>query len=239
MDIQSFMIGNMPAALYGGPSEKGFIFVHGLCGCKEEGARFAEIAAPLGWQTLAVDLPGHGGRQDNTPLVPWEAGKELRAVLDYARSMWKRVGVRAISLGAYMSLTAFADEAPLDMCLLSSPLVDMERMITDMMAAANVSEARLEKEREIPAGDQTLSWDYLCWTRAHPVYAVSPRTYIFRAQGDELIPTETVERFAAENHAHLYIMPGGEHWLHTEEDVKVMSAWEKLYLCAMKVECGW
>lgn len=226
MDTQSFMIGNMPAALYGEPSEKGFIFIHGLCGCKEEGARFAEIAAPLDWQTLAVDLPGHGGRRDNTPLVPWEAGKELRAVLDYARSMWKRVGVRAISLGAYMSLTAFADEAPLDMCLLSSPLVDMERMITDMMAAAKVSEARLEREREIPAGDQTLSWDYLCWTRAHPVHAVSPRTFILYAEGDTLIPRETVDAFTRKAHVELTLLPKGEHWLHTPDELAAMGTWE-------------
>ena len=226
MDTQSFMIGNMPAALYDGPSEKGFIFVHGLCGCKEEGARFAEIAAPLGWQTLAVDLPGHSGRQDNTPLVPWEAGKELRAVLEYARSMWTRVGVRAISLGAYISLTAFADEAPPDMCLLSSPLVDMERMITDMMAAANVNEARLEREREIPAGDQTLSWDYLCWTRAHPVHAVSPRTFILYAEGDTLIPRETVDAFARKACAELTLLPKGEHWLHTPDELAAMGAWE-------------
>lgn len=226
METQLFMIGNMPAALYGRPSEKGFIFVHGLCGCKEEGARFAEIAAPPGWQTLAVDLPGHGGRRDNTPLVPWEAGRELRAVLDYARSMWKRVGVRAISLGAYMTLTAFADEAPLDMCLLSSPLVDMERMITDMMAAANVSEARLEKEREIPAGDQTLSWDYLCWTRAHPVHAVSRRTFVLYAEGDALIPRETVEAFTRKARAELTLLPQGEHWLHTPDELAAMGDWE-------------
>ena len=233
MDTQSFMIGNMPAALYGEPSEKGFIFVHGLCGRKEEGARFAEIAAPLGWQTLAVDLPGHGGRQDDTPLVPWEAGRELRAALDYARSMWKRVGVRAISLGAYIALTAFADEAPLDMCLLSSPLVDMERMIKDMMAASGVSEARLEKEREIPAGDQTLSWDDLCWTRAHPVHAVSPRTFILCAEGDALIPRETVETFARKACASLTLLPQGEHWLHTPDELAAMGGWETRCLKAL------
>ena len=158
---------------------------------------------------------------------------ELRAALDYARSMWKRVGVRAISLGAYMALTAFADEAPLDMCLLSSPLVDMERMIKDMMAASGVSEARLEKEREIPAGDQTLSWDDLCWTRAHPVHAVSPRTFILCAEGDALIPRETVETFARKACASLTLLPQGEHWLHTPDELAAMGGWETRCLKAL------
>ena len=31
-------------------------------------APFAELAVPLGWQVLSVDLPEHGGRRDGAPL---------------------------------------------------------------------------------------------------------------------------------------------------------------------------
>ena len=56
MKMWNMNIGATPAALYGEPAEGVFLFVHGQCGCKEEAARFAELAAPHGWQVLAVDL---------------------------------------------------------------------------------------------------------------------------------------------------------------------------------------
>ena len=52
-----FDISGIPAALYGERSDKVFLFVHGQFGCKEEAERFAEVANPLGWQVLAIDLP--------------------------------------------------------------------------------------------------------------------------------------------------------------------------------------
>ena len=66
-----FEIGKPPAVLYGGEADRVFLYVHGLCGNKEEAERFAEIACPLGWQVLGIDLPEHGGRQDGVCLVPW------------------------------------------------------------------------------------------------------------------------------------------------------------------------
>ena len=69
--------GQAPAIVYGEPSERAFLFVHGLCGNKEEGERFAALVNPKGWQVLAVDLPEHNGRQDGVRLVPWEAVPEL------------------------------------------------------------------------------------------------------------------------------------------------------------------
>lgn len=55
-------IENIPAVLYGDAAEKAYLFVHGQCGCKEEGFAFAEITCPAGYQVVAVDLPEHGTR---------------------------------------------------------------------------------------------------------------------------------------------------------------------------------
>ena len=38
MTEHPFSIEHMPAVLYGEPSKRAYLFVHGQCGCKEEGA---------------------------------------------------------------------------------------------------------------------------------------------------------------------------------------------------------
>ena len=139
MKRENFNIGQMPVSLYGEAAQRAFVFVHGLCGSAEEGLRFAEIVAPHGWQVLAVNLPEHGGRADGVRLLPWTAIPELQAVLNYAQARWTQLAVRATSIGAWFSLHAFGG-AKLEMCLLNSPLTDMENMIRGMMGQAGVTE---------------------------------------------------------------------------------------------------
>ena len=43
------MIQGIPAVFYGEEAEKGYLFVHGQGGNKEEAAAFAERAIPLGF----------------------------------------------------------------------------------------------------------------------------------------------------------------------------------------------
>ena len=66
----TFSLGPTPATLWGPGSEAVFLFVHGLGGNRREAAPFAELAVPLGWQVLSVDLPEHGGRRDGAPPSP-------------------------------------------------------------------------------------------------------------------------------------------------------------------------
>lgn len=50
-----------------------------------------------------------------------------------------------------------------------SPVLDMERLIRDMMGWANVTEAQLEREQSISTDfGQTLSWEYLSYARSIP-----------------------------------------------------------------------
>ena len=49
--------------VYGAPGEKGYIFVHGQNGHKEEAEAFAKNAVPAGYQVLSIDLPEHGERK--------------------------------------------------------------------------------------------------------------------------------------------------------------------------------
>ncbi len=57
----------------------------------------------------------------------------------------------------------------IEKALFISPVLDMERLILDMMSWANVSEKELSEKREIPTDfGETLSWKYLCFVRGKP-----------------------------------------------------------------------
>ena len=58
MNQLTFSIGPTPATLRGPESGSVFLFVHSPGGNRRETAPFAELAVPLGWQVLSVDLPG-------------------------------------------------------------------------------------------------------------------------------------------------------------------------------------
>ena len=150
---------SVPAVLYGSPSPQVWLCLHGKGGRKEEAESFAQVVCPKGWQVLAIDLPGHGARSGGPELfTPWHAVPELRDLLSLSGQKWNRLALRAVSLGAWFSLLAFQDR-PLDRALFVSPVLDMERLIQEMMSWAGVTESRLEAEWEISTEfGETLSW---------------------------------------------------------------------------------
>ncbi len=222
------MWGHTPYLCYGQTSDQVCLFLHGQSGHKEEGERFAQIATPKGWQVVAIDLPQHGQRQGGAePFLPWVVVPELEQVWQELQGRWKRIALRANSIGAWLAMLALAGK-PVDTCLFVSPVVDMENLIQTMMTWAGVTEERLEREREILTDfGQTLSWDYLKYVRQHPVHALSAHTNILYGDQDNLVPQPVVECFARAEGAHLTVCPGGEHWFHTPEQMKVMGTWEE------------
>ena len=222
------MWGHTPYLCYGQTSDQVCLFLHGQSGHKEEGERFAQIANPKGWQVVAIDLPQHGQRQGGAePFLPWVVVPELEQVWQELQGRWKRIALRANSIGAWLAMLTLAGK-PVDTCLFVSPVVDMENLIQTMMTWAGVTEERLEREREIPTDfGQTLSWDYLKYVRQHPVHALSAHTNILYGDQDNLVPQPVVECFARAEGAHLTVYPGGEHWFHTPEQMKVMGTWEE------------
>ena len=206
------MWGHTPYLCYGQTSDQVCLFLHGQSGHKEEGERFAQIANPKGWQVVAIDLPQHGQRQGGAePFLPWVVVPELEQVWQELQGRWKRIALRANSIGAWLAMLALAGK-PVDTCLFVSPVVDMENLIQTMMTWAGVTEERLEREREILTDfGQTLSWDYLKYVRQHPVHALSAHTNILYGDQDNLVPQPVVECFARAEGAHLTVCPGGEH----------------------------
>ena len=74
---------HIPAAIWGVPSSKVYLYVHGQDGNKEEAATFAEIVGRYGFQTLSIDLPGHGERKDEkAAFLPWEVVPEIQSVME-------------------------------------------------------------------------------------------------------------------------------------------------------------
>ena len=111
-----------------------------------------------------------------------------------------------------------------------SPVLDMERLILDMMGRVGVSEQTLRERGEIPTDfGETLSWEYLSYVREHPIAWQAP-TEILYAGGDHLVSRQTVERFAAEHGAGLTVLEDGEHWFHTKAQLAFLDGWVKRVL---------
>ena len=124
-------------------------------------------------------------------------------------------------------LAAQVEQVQVNKALLVSPIVDMEDLITSMMKWAGVSEDELKRRGEIPtAFGETLSWEYLCWVRSHPLVWNVP-TEILYAANDSMTPRSVINSFVAGSHASLTVMEEGEHWFHTEEQLHFLGNWEK------------
>ena len=226
MREERFTIQNIPSIMYGDSSEKLFLYIHGKMGRKEEAAHLAEIVCPEGYQVLSIDLPGHGERTGEMErFVPWEALPELQAVCEFARQRWKKIRLYANSIGAYFSLLAFR-EVKLEKSLFVSPILDMEKLIRDMMGWAGVTQEQLKEAGEIPAAfGETLSWNYLTYAAEHRITEWDSPTAILYAGHDHLTARETVDDFAKRFGCTVTLMENGEHWFHTEEQLAVLDTW--------------
>ena len=150
MDKIKLEVAGIPAVLYGKRSRRVYLYVHGKNGSAAEAARFARTACPAGWQVLAVDLPEHGARKDSPEkLVPWVVTRELQAVYARMQPVWKHIRVYGVSIGAWLAMQALQTQQP-EKALLVSPIVDMEKLILDLMQQAGVTEEQLRTAGEIP-----------------------------------------------------------------------------------------
>lgn len=189
------------------------VYVHGKGGSAAE----AEHYKPL---FIGADVIGFDYKARN----PWEAKAEFPPFFAAAREEYGRVTLVANSIGAYFSMHALTDEKP-DNALLISPVADMEKLITGMMAAAGITEAELKSKGVIPTPfGEPISWEYLCYARANPLYWEVP-TRILRGENDALADSSSVAELAERINAELTVMPGGEHWFHTPEQMRFLDEW--------------
>ena len=186
---------------------KQVIYIHGKGGNADE----AEHYKPL---FTDYDVVGF----DYKSQTPWEAEKEFPAYFEEQTKNCDEVILIANSIGAYFSMASLYDKK-LSQAFFISPIVDMEKLITDMMKWDNITEQELSIRKEIPTKfGETLSWEYLCYVRKHPI-KWDITTHIIYGDCDDLTSYDTVQAFAEKISAELSIMRGGEHWFHTDEQM--------------------
>ena len=156
--------------------------------------------------------------------TPWEAREEFSQFFTTQRKNCDTLTLVANSIGAFFCMSSL-DEARIDKAYFISPVVNMEKLICNMMMWANVTEQELAEKMEIATEfGETLSWKYFSYVREHPVSWQVP-TRILYGEHDNLTSLETISAFAKNADAELTVMPGGEHWFHTEEQMRFLDAW--------------
>lgn len=189
---------------------KAVLYIHGKGGSAAE----AEHYIPLfpGRDVLGFDYKAG---------TPWEAKEEFSSYFKVLSHQYESIVLIANSIGAYFAMAA---ELEPEKAYFISPVVHMEKLIRDMMSWAGVTEEELKEKKEI--GE--LSWEYLCYTREHPVKWTVP-THILYGERDELTAMDTISSFAEEVGATLDVMSGGEHWFHAEAQMAFLDDQIKKY----------
>ena len=231
MRTENMTVGGIPAILWGDPSDRGFVYVHGKQGSKADARQFAELADARGWQTLSFDLPEHGDRTDGRHCDIWNGKQDLTTIADAAYRRWSDVSLFACSLGAWFSLQTYAGR-PFQKCLFQSPIVDMRWLVEHMMLWSNVTEAALEAAGEIDTPIDALRWDYYRYIQAHPVTCWSEGTRVLYAAHDALQPVECIRDFVDRFHGTLTVAPNSDHAFMETGDRAIVTGWMEASLDA-------
>lgn len=189
------------------------VYVHGKGGSAEE----AEHYRGLFPEAEVVGFDYHA-------QTPWEAREEFPQFFAEKRKHCDHLMLIANSIGAFFSMSSL-DDTLIDQAHFISPVVDMEKLIGNMMMWVNVTERELAEKSEIPTQfGETLSWPYLCYVREHPIVWQVP-TRILYGEYDNLTSQETISTFTKRVGAELTVMQGGEHWFHTEQQMRFLDDW--------------
>lgn len=191
------------------------IYVHGKGGSSEE----SEHYKPLFNESDVIGF-------DYKSQYPWEAKNEFSDFYDLHSKGYDSVILIANSIGAFLAMNSLYEKR-IEKALFISPIVNMEKLITDMMIWANVTEEELCIKKEIPTEfGEILSWKYLCYVKSNQIEWSIP-TCILYGEKDNLTSIETISEFADKTDALLTVMKNGEHWFHTDEQMEFLDNWIK------------
>lgn len=191
------------------------IYIHGKYGTVEEAEYYKKFFNE-------ADIIGF----EYTSEYPWDFQKEFSNFIDNIYIKYKKISIIANSIGAYFTMLSLTNKN-IEKAFFISPIVDMEKLITDMMFLENITEEELYKKKKIKTSfGETVSWDYLTFARKNPIEWNIP-TYILYGENDDLTSYETILNFTNKSKANLIIMKGGEHWFHTDEQIEFLNNWIK------------
>lgn len=233
MKTERINIDGIPSIIWGEKSSKFFIAVHGNMSNKEDEVIkiLAEKVIGKGYQLLSFDLPEHGERKNDTTYLckVQNCVKDLKQIIEYAKLNYSEINLWACSMGAYFSLVAYKNEE-IKQCLFLSPVVNMKVIIDNMMLWSNTTEEELEEKQEIKTDfGQTLYWDYYKYVKDNPIINWNKKTYILYGNKDNMQNEDIIKNFSNKFNCDLTILENGEHYFHTEEQLKFYKKWlEKL-----------
>ena len=113
------------------------IYIHGKGGNAKEAEHYKMLFK-------GCDVVGF----DYASQTPWEAKEEFSAYFDSVCKGYDSVELIANSIGAFFAMNALSNKK-IRKAYFISPIVDMEKLIYNMMAWANVTEDELMKKKEI------------------------------------------------------------------------------------------
>ena len=193
--------------------KKAVIYVHGKGGNAEEAEHYKKFFPTC--EVIGFDYVSQ---------TPWEAIQEFTDFFDDIIANFSSIILIANSIGAFFAMYA-ESKAKIEKAYFISPIVSMEKLITDMMLWAGVTKAYLiEKGTIETAFGETLSWEYLSWVQNHPISWSVPTSILYGSE-DYLQSLETIKTFAANNGSDLTIMENGEHFFHADEQMAFLDDW--------------
>ncbi len=167
------------------------LYMHGKGGCAAESRHYKSL------------FPDHAViGLDYQTFTPWETGAEIRSAVAELNAEYARIILIANSIGAYFSMCAGIDRS-ISEAFFISPIVDMEKLICEMMRWASVTEAELKE---------------------NGVIHTAP-TQILYGSRDTLTSPDVIRDFANTHNRSLTILEGGEHWFHTEAQMAFLDNW--------------
>lgn len=189
------------------------VYIHGKGGSAEESFHYKNLFPNS--NVIGLDYKG---------WMPWEVSKEIEEVVNKLFNTGNDICIIANSIGAFFTMWADISDKT-NRAYFISPVVDMEKLIRDMMYFEGISEEELREKGEIPTSfGENLSWNYLSIVKDHKIEWKVP-TKILYGSKDKLTSYETILEFSKGQNRDLLVMEGGEHWFHTNEQMRFLDKW--------------
>ena len=131
--------------------------------------------------------------------------KSLNEVRDYIYQNWESVSVRTNSIGSWFSMLAFQSKK-VDQAMFVAPILDMKVFIEGLPSRED---------------------NYYEWVIENPITHWDASTYILRPELDMIVNEEVGRYFISRHKCQVTIMPDGEHWFHTPEQLAFLKEWEE------------
>ena len=187
------------------------IYVHGKGGSADE----AEFYKKFFENVVGFDYKSENVWDFKEEFLQFIFGKNLAEIILIANS-----------IGAYFSMNALSGKK-IQKAILISPIVDMEKIIENLMRAENVTENELRAKKIIPTKfGENLSWNYLKYVRENKIFWTTP-TEILYGENDNFTDKKTMFDFAKKICANVTVMKNGEHFFLTAEQMNFLDNWLK------------